>query len=308
MIASINELKLYHKVNGDLTMEAIQPEINSAVSALKAQLSNTMVASIEGGTSVVYPFPTVKDRLKCFVACTALAGFVASNQFSISNTGNRSVNQTDTQAVKLWEINKQVSELRSKAEAALSEAILLMMKNQGSFAGLNQCRCWLNVDGLIFKTAEDFERFQSIGDSYTRFMKMTGRIRAIQAQRLLPMMGNTLLATLTNLDDTANSAVNSLRTLCQAAVAPLAYADALSTNLFRLDDVANRPELANTDATRELSTDKAIALAINSARAIGEQGMQAVKDYIANVEGIPYLSPWPTGSDYTNSDSPVFKF
>lgn len=307
MINDIQDIRQYHRVNANLFFQDIQPDINSAVYELKSHIKGSLVDSLAASTSLESPVFEVRDRLRCFVACTALAAYVATNQFSIGKGGNISVDQQDGKAVKLWEINKQVNELKSKAESALSDAVEMMLASPGEFTGLLESRCYTASVGLIFRTAQDYDQYQSIKASYLRFARLTGRLRSLQVQRLLPMMGQTLINNLADPSSTGNVSINTLRELCKAALAPLAYSEALASNLFRLDDVANRPALDGTDANRELSTDKALALAITSAREIGEQGLRAVQAFLNVTPNIPGYAPVQAQPDFVNSDSPIFK-
>lgn len=312
MFNTIDEVKQYVTINGDIQLADLTSSLRTALTDLYHNVGqpvvNALIADHEDEVK-----EEAFDGLRNFVANRALASFLISNQFTIGANGNRAVRTDDAMAPKMWEVQASQNELLNTADKALAQAVSIMVANIDAFPDYRDGKQFQQVAGLIFRTAEDFNAHQFINGSFISFRKMISLIRQKQVMQLNPILGGTVLDNLVtyinqNPDGGSNVVMNDLLELCRGYLAPLAYCDAIRANIITLQEVAGQTVITNAWRNAERTSNDVLLTAISQAGAVANTAERALRSFLKlNSENIPGFAAERLATRTPNSDTPVFR-
>lgn len=310
LIKSIADLQQYVAVNDSTEWEKVSPAIDAAEDQL---LTYYIGAELVDELAANYDIPQADQPLRVqkifndtgrVVACIGFYNSVPEIEVNISAQGVTRHESEDTKAAYGGQVARLKDVIAYRGYDALDKVLSYLEKNQVDYPEWFDADYYDHREGLLFRSAKEFSRFESINNSPLTFIAMASLIREVPELQfsILPVAMLAELQQQVEGDTLTPGNEQLMKRYLWPALAKLVMEQALIDLPVKVDQngVTVDQLLLNSTDNRAKTTapDKLIVRKMNSLKGKGKTYLHQLSEYLNAMSSAEKYPLWYNSDKY----------
>jgi hypothetical protein len=310
LIKSISDLQLFVAVNDSTEWSKMSPAVAATEDQLLTYyLGVDLVAELAANydvDSAAQPLriQRIFTNARRFVACVGFYKAVPEIEVNVSSDGVTRQESENTKSAYGGQVVRLKDEIANRGYDALDQLLTYMEKQSVDFPEWMDADYYEHKEGLLFKSAKDFSKYESIKSSPLTFMAMTSLIREVPELQF-SILPAAMLAELQQQVDTDSLSPDNQQVMKRylwPALAKLVIEQALIELPVKVDQqgvTVDQLVLNSTDnRAKTTAPDKMMMRKMNALRGKGKTYLYQMSEYLNTVSSAEKYPLWFNSDKY----------